>query len=199
MTNQAISSEALFTRAEVQRGLPEKRASLLMFLIECKVMQQVARLQSIVAQAGALPEMAVWPSFFALDEMAGQKTNANLSDPIGAFKLARQGRGRPTIWEIERYADEWRAGVPPTPHLRAATARLLAQKYHFTAAMASGIRRNLGLDTAEVQVAFEALYNTPLNTIYAPQVTLANHLNELGARIANALVFVGRTLRGGRP
>jgi hypothetical protein len=199
MTSQTTSSEALFTRAEVQRGLPEKRASLLLFLIECKVMEHVARLQSIVALSGALPEMAVWPTFFALDEVAGQSTDVDLRDPIGALKLARQGRGHPTIWEIERYAAEWRAGVPPTPQLRAATARLLAQKYHFTAAMAVGIRRNLGLDTVEVQTAFAALYSAPLTTIYAPQVTLADRLHELGARVANALVFVGRTLRGGRP
>jgi hypothetical protein len=74
----------------------------------------------------------------------------------------------------------------------------MAQKYHFTARMVPGIRRNLGLDTEAVQAAFQALYGVPLATIYAPQVSLADQLTKLGAKIANALAGVGHALRGRR-
>lgn len=196
--DQISPPDELFTRAEAQRGLPEKRASLMLFLIECEVMQHVARLQGIVALACPVPEVGVWPGYLVPDELISRPTDASRHDPIGALKLARQGRGHPTIWEIERFASEWGAGVPPTPHLRAATARLMAQKYHFTAGMAPGIRRNLGLDTEAVQAAFQALYGAPLTTIYAPQITLADRLTELGASLQNALAAIGGALRGHR-
>lgn len=196
--NPPPPSDELFTRAEAQRGLPEKRASLLLFLIECEVMQHVIRFQSIVALAGSVPEIGGWSAYFVSDDLIGKPVTADLRDPIGALKLARQGRGHPTIWEIERFAPDWGAGVVASPHLRAATARLMAQKYHFTARMVPGIRRNLGLDTEAVQAAFQALYGVPLATIYAPQVSLTDQLTRLGAKIANALTGVGRALRGRR-
>lgn len=196
---QTAPSDELFTRSEAQRGLPEKRASLLLFLIECEVMQHVARLQSIVSLATMLPETTLWPTYLVLEESADPLADPNLRDPIGALKLVRRGHGSPTIWEIERFSSAWGAGVPPTPRLRAATARLMAQKYHFTTAMAPGIRHNLGLDTEAVQAAFEALYGTPLRIIYAPQVTLADRLATLRAGIEDALASLGRALRGRRP
>ena len=196
--NPTTPSDELFTRAEVQRGLPEKRASMLLFLIEGEVMQHVVRFQAMLSMAGPMPETGAWPTYFMADDALNTPTAASMHDPITAIKLARQGRAQPTIWEIERFAEEWKAGVPPTANLRAATARLMAQKYHFTAAMAPGIRAALGLDTAEVRSAFQAIYNASLESIYAPEITWGDRLADFRARLENALVSIGNTLRGAR-
>lgn len=188
--------DALFTRAEVQRGLPDKRASTLLFLIECVVMQQVRRFQTIVMMAGAAPEVGAWSAYLATDD-GPALPEVDLRDPIAAFKLARQGKGIPTAWEIENHAAKWGPGVPENPNMRAATARLMAQKYHFTAEMAKGIRHNLGLDTPAVQAAFQAMYGVPLATIYAPRITLADRVRAINAKIADVLAGAGRARGGG--
>ncbi len=195
--NPTTSSDELFTRAETLRGLPERRASLLLFLIECETMRHVMRLQAILVMSSPALEAGMWSTYFVADTADEAPGNADMRDAIGALKLARQGKAHPNIWEIERYAEDWRVGVPPAPQLRAATARLLAQKYHFTAGIVPGIRRSLGLDTPEVQAAFQALYHAPLSSIYAPQITLADHFARLGARFENALATIGRALQGG--
>lgn len=149
----------LFTRSEVLAGLPARRAQTALFLIE-------SRTARLVAHSG-LP----------LDPFLGETAAAERDLAfVEAFALGKAPPVKPTIQDLERYATAWRELVPDNPRVRAALAKLLGQKYQFTAAAVPGIRAVLGLDQAPVAAAYEKLYAQPLATIYAARPTLAERL-----------------------
>jgi len=151
-----MARKQLISRAEVLAGFGgrrEKRAHVLLALIENRTAQLVARAQQT-------PSLAL--------------TLAPVQRPEQAY-LAAFGPGRnefppPTIQELEHFAEHWALLVPETAALRASLAQLLGQKYRFTAATIPAIRQALGLESAAVQDAYQQQFKQPLATIFAPEV-----------------------------
>jgi amino acid permease/predicted transcriptional regulator len=160
----------LFTREEVMAGLPARRASTLLFLIE-------SRTAHLVAQSRQAMER------FLTQEAAEKRDLAFLE----AFALGRDPPLRPTIQHLERHAPQWAPLVPENPRIRAATAHALGQKYAFTYQAVPGIRAALGLDEKAVQQAYQRLYRKPLETIFAPQPTPVDRLRWAWAALAGWL------------
>ncbi len=163
-------NQELLTREEIMAGLPARRASTLLFLIE-------SRTAHLVAQSRQTMER------FLTEETVKERNLAFLE----AFALGRDPPLRPTIQDIERYAPQWAPLVPENPRVRAAVAHILGQKYTFTYQAVPGIRAALGLDEEAVQQAYQRLYHEPLETIYAPQVKLVDRLRWAWAALARWL------------
>src|SRR5581483_11134537 len=92
-----------FSREELLEGLPNRRASLLLFSIEGQTAYLVA--QARQAMADFLPPGT-----------AEEREQAFLE----ALARRRELPLRPTIQDLERYAPHWAALVPANPRLRAA-------------------------------------------------------------------------------
>src|SRR5438552_9677565 len=107
-----MPSERFFTREEVLGGLPAKRASMLLFLVESRTGQ-------LTAQAHHAMDLLPTPTAVRERDLAF----------IEAFALGRQPPRRPTARDLERFAPEWAHLVPDNPRIRASLARLLGQKY----------------------------------------------------------------------
>ena len=163
-------SQDLFTREEALAGMPAKRASTALFLIESKT----ARL---VAQARQAMER------FLSEEAAQERDLAFLE----AFALGREPPLRPTIQDLERYAQQWASLVPDNPRVRAALAHLLSQKYRFSYQAVPGIRAALGLEEEAVKQAYQRLYGQPLATIFTPQAKPLDRLRWAWAALAKWL------------
>src|SRR5438876_1197640 len=144
----------LLTREEVLGGLPARRARVVLFLIERQTAHMVAR-------SGQLGELLP-------GERAARERDLAF---VQAFAMGREAPVRLTIHSLERYATQWAHLVPDNPTLRASLARLLSQKYSFTAAAVPGIRGVLGLDQPAVREAHSRLHGRPLETIYAERTT----------------------------
>jgi amino acid permease len=149
-----MTSDKLISREEVLAGLPARRASTLLFLIE-------SRTAHMVAQSRRAMEI------FLTEEAAEERDLAFLE----AFALGRDPPLRPTIRDLERYAPQWASLVPENPRVRATVAHLLGQKYDFTFQAVPDTRAALGLDEDVVQQAYDRLYGQPLETIFAPRPT----------------------------
>jgi amino acid permease len=163
-------NEELFTREEIMAGLPARRASALLFLIE-------SRTAHLAAQSRQAMER------FLTEEAAEERDLAFLE----AFALGHAPPLRPTIQNIERYAPQWAPLVSENPRVRAALAHLLGQKYNFTYQTVPGIRAALGLDEEAVQQAYHRLYHKPLETIFAPQPTPLDRLRWAFAALTKRL------------
>jgi amino acid permease len=163
-------SEELFTREEVMAGLPARRASTLLFLIESRTAHMVAKSRQAMER-------------FLTEEAAKERDLAFLE----AFALGRAPPLRPTIQHLERHAPQWAPLVPDSPRVRAAVAHLLSHKYKFTYQAVPGIRAALGLDEEAVQQAYHYLYREPLEAIYAPRVTATDRPRWARAALARWL------------
>jgi hypothetical protein len=163
-------AEELFTREEVLAGLPARRASTLLFLIESRTAHMVAQSRQAMER-------------FLTEEAAEERDLAFLE----AFALGRDPPLRPTIQHLERYAPQWAYLVPDNPRVRAALTHLLGQKYHFTYQAVPGIRAALGLDDEVVQQAYQRLYREPLETIFAPRPTPVDRLRWTWTALAKWL------------
>ena len=164
-----LSDDELISREEVLAGLPARRANTLLFLIESRTAQIVAR--SRVE--------------FSLTEQASERDLAFLE----AFAL---GNGNappfhPTIQHLERYAIQWTPLLPENPRLKAAIAHALSQKYTFTYQAVPNIRAALGLDEKAVQVGYSRLYRTQLETIFASRLPLIEQMRWKNSAIAQRL------------
>lgn len=171
-----MGASGLFSREEALAGLPARRASTLLFLIE----RRAARLVSQTQQATEL---------FPNEREAQERDLAFME----AFALGREPSVRLTVQELERYAAHWADLVPDNPRLRAAIARQLGRKYRFPAEAVPGIRRALSLDDAAVQQAYQRLTGRPLATLYAPQLSVGDRLrwtwSGFGARVMDLPPF----------
>ena len=148
-------SDELFSREEALGGLPAKRATTLLFLIE-------SRTAHLVDQSRRAME------FSLTEESVKERDLAFLE----AFNLGADPPIRPTIQDLERYAPLWATLVPDNPQLRAALAHFFGQKYEFTHKAVPSIRVALGLDTDAVQRAYQRLYRQPLEKLFAPRITV---------------------------
>jgi hypothetical protein len=165
-----MSTPDLFSREEALGGLTARRARTLLFLIESRTGHLVARSQQALNQ-------------YLTAEGERQRDLTFLE----AFALGREPPLRPTIQDLERHAPEWRLLVPDNADLRAAVAKLLADKYVFTSASVPGLRATLGLDDSAVQNAFARRYGWSLETIYRPELKWSERLRWRGAALANRL------------
>ena len=152
-------TQELFTREEVMAGLPARRASTLLFLIESRTAHLVAKSRQAMER-------------FLTEEAAEERDLAFLE----AFTLGRDPPLRPTIQHLERHAPQWAPLAPENPRVRAAVAHMLGQKYDFTYQAVPGIRAALGLDEEAVQQAYQRLYRKPLETIFKPRATPTDRL-----------------------
>src|SRR5436305_14643909 len=153
------TDDDLFTPDEVLGGFSAKRARLLLFQIE-------SRTASLMLQSRR-----------AVDRYLSEET-AEQQD-LAFFEALAEGRElpvRPTIRDLERYAPHWQSLVPPNRTLQAALAHVLGQKYRFAPWDIPHIRQALGLDTEEVQHAFQRQYRQPLDTIYTRRVSLPERI-----------------------
>jgi hypothetical protein len=157
--SREMASNELFSREEALVGLPLRRASFLLFLIESRTARMVAHARQAA-------------EFFPSEEVARELDLAFLE----AFTLGREPPLRPTIQDLERYAPRWAHLAPQNPRLRAAIAHLLGRKYRFAREDVPGIQAALGLDEAAVQQAFRAAFKRPLESIYAPRVAWVERL-----------------------
>jgi hypothetical protein len=165
-----MTDDHLFTREEVLAGLPARRATTLLFLIESRTAHLMARSRQAMER-------------FLTEEAAEERDLAFLE----AFALGRDPSLRPTIQDLERYAPQWASLVPENPRVRAAVAHLLGQKYDFTYEAVPGVRAALGLGEEAVQQAYRHLYYEPLETIFAPRTTLVDRLRWAWVALAGWL------------
>src|SRR5215472_9439054 len=149
------TDDELFTPDEVLGGFSAKRARLLLFQIENRTASLMLQSRRAVAR-------------YLTEETAEQQD-------LAFFEALSEGREppvRPTIRDLERYAAYWQSLVPPNWTLQAALAHLLGQKYRFAQQDIPHIRQALGLDSEEVQQAFQRQYRQSLDTIYTRRIGL---------------------------
>jgi amino acid permease len=139
---------------------PGRRASALLFAIESRTARLVAWSQQ--ATAWYLTRKAV---------------TEREQEFLEALSEGRDLPIAPTIQEIERYAANWTSLVTDADAgLRAALARAMGQKYRLVEGAVPGIRAALGLDTAEVQAAYQRFYGESLASIYVVKVVFGERL-----------------------
>ena len=138
-----------FSRDELLRGLPAKRASTLLFAIENRTALLVARDRRA---------------------MATFETDATEAEKEGAF-MSALGEGRtpplvPRIQDLDRHASDWADLAPPDAEGRAAILKKIADKYGLPAQAAS-IRRVLGAADLAIADAFERQTGITLDSLAA--------------------------------
>lgn len=159
-----------FTREELLGGLSGRQTTTLLFAIE-------SRTAHLVAQSPrAVP--------IILSESAGDVREQAF---LEALAQGRDLPTLPTIRDLERYAPQWSDLVPDGAGLRAGIAHLLGTKYTFTSGAVPRLRLALALDSEPVGSAYQRLYDSPLDSIYAPHLRLADRLRWAVSRIAARL------------
>lgn len=159
------SEDELISREEVLGGLPAKRANTILFLIESRTAQIVARSRV---------------EFSLTEQTAAERDLAFLE----AFALGNAPPVHPTIQHLERYAPSWASLVPENPKFKAAIAHALSQKYTFTYQTVPQIRTALGLDEKAVQVAYSRFYKKQILTIFTSKLPLIEEWRWMTAVIA---------------
>jgi hypothetical protein len=162
------SDDELISQEEVLVGLPARRANTILFLIESRTAQIVARSRvefSLAKQAAHERDLAF----------------------LEAFALGNAPPLHPTIQQLERYALQSATLVPDNPKLKAAIAHALSQKYIFSYQTVPQIRAALGLDEKTVQAAYSRLYRRQLLTIFRSQMPLIEQWRWMTSAIAQRL------------
>lgn len=119
----------MFSRAEIERGLPARRASGVLFAIEA----QTARLSA---------NHRITRAAFVGERTSTEREQAFLQAIAAGRDLPEQS----TIQDIERFAPQWAELVPEGREARAAVAVLMASKYRLVRDRVPRIRAALGLD-----------------------------------------------------
>jgi hypothetical protein len=135
-TDGASDRTPMFSRAEIERGLPARRASGILFAIEAHTARLVAG--SRISRATFIGER----SSVEREEAFLQAMAAGRDLPL-----------KPTIHDLERFAPQWAHLVPDGAEARAAVAVLLAGKYRLLQGRVPQIRAALGLDVPAVAAA----------------------------------------------
>jgi len=103
---------SFLSRDDLLGGLPARRASTLLFAIESRTAQLVARSRTAMAT-------------YLTERTAEEQEHA-------FFEALAEGRDlpiQPTVQDLERYAPEWASLVPPDTGVRASLSRLIGEKY----------------------------------------------------------------------
>jgi amino acid permease len=158
------------SRDELLRGLPARRASMLLFAIQNRTAHLVARSR----QATALV-------------LTEQTLEARERAFLSALAQGRDVSVQATIQDLERYAPRWADLVPPDPLVRAALLHLLGESFPLPAAAVPSLRLAVGADDPAVRAVYERLYGTELTTIYAARLPLGERVRWMRARAAHRL------------
>jgi amino acid permease len=162
-------------REELLGGLPARRADALLFVIESRTAQLLAR------------------SRRAMQRFATSEDDGSELEFFGAFSQGRDPPIAPAIQDLERHAAQWAPLVARNPQVRAAVAHRLGRKYRFTYQDTPGIRGALALDDPEVRRAYRRLYQQPLGEIFASRVPVTDRLRwawaAVGARLERLSPF----------
>ncbi len=162
--------EPLLSREDVLGGMPARRAGLALHAIRSRTASLVARSRrSLAGYVGEHTAAAREQEFMA------------------ALATGRDLTRKPTVQELERYAEEWASLVPDDPALRAAIAKLLGDAEALPADRIPRLRAVLGLDEPAVQRAFERAQGAPIESIYARSLPLRERLRWRTARLAERL------------
>ena len=162
--------EELFDREQLLLGLPARRASTLLFLIESRT----ARLTLDARRA-----MQRYPT-----RGAGRHREREF---IEAFALGREPPVRPTIQDLDREAPHWAPLVARNPRVQAALAHSFGEKYRLARRHVRRVAAALGLDDPRVRDAFEQLYERPLDSVYADRLPLRERLRWSHAELNNRI------------
>lgn len=144
------------TREAVLGGMPARRASTALFLIESRTAYLATRSRRDV---DALP--------------VAMETGDREDIFLDAFRHGAAPRVPVTIQQIEQWAPWWAVLVPDNPQVRAALLHLLGDTYSFTAAAVPGIRAALGVADPALEAAYQRLYNAPAASAFAPAIPLS--------------------------
>lgn len=150
--------------------MPARRASTLLFAIENRTAELVARSRAAMAT-------------FRTERSEAERERQFLA----AMAAGREPPLRPRIQDVERYAPLWAPLVPADIDVRAALARLLCAKYVLRKGDVPRIRAVLGLDVAQLEDAYERLHGTRVGGIYAPTIPTRERLRWRRSRIAARL------------
>jgi hypothetical protein len=138
------------SRDEVLAGLPARRARTLVYLIETAAARSRANREvgtmALLGERSAESRELAW---------------------LEAFALGKDPPRRPTVQEVEASTGSWASLVPRSAEVRAAAARLLAERYRLDRRRVAGIRAALTLDSEEVAAAFERQTGQSLDSIWS--------------------------------
>jgi amino acid permease len=162
--------EDLFSVEEIMGGLPSRRASTLLFAIEGLTAQHVARSRRALVRdfSGRTAEQEEQAFLSALTEGAAL--------PV-----------EPTIQDLERYAPDWASLVPGEPSIRAALARLMAEKYRIPARQTPRIQEALGLADPATIERYESSYDQVVSSLFVTDLTWRERWRWLRSRLATRL------------
>jgi amino acid permease len=166
----AVADGTFLSREEVLGGLPAKRANTLLFAIENRTGQLVARSRSA---------LTVYESERGVEE----RERAFLD----ALSAGRAPPVRPRAMDLERYAPDWARLVPPDADLRAYLARLIGTRYPLRRDLVPRLRDAIGLDEPEVQAAYLRLHRAPVETLLVTSIGPVERLAWARARAAERL------------
>ncbi|MEJ7748417.1 MAG: hypothetical protein WKF56_03885, partial [Candidatus Limnocylindrales bacterium] len=158
------------SRDEVLGGLPAKRARTLLFAIENRTGQLVARSRSA---------LAVYES----ERSVADRERAFLD----ALSAGRESSFRPTPMDLERYAPDWARLVPPDPELRAYLAGLIGERHRLPSGRVPRLRAALGLDDPAVVAAAIRLHGPAWHARFTTGPTVPERLRWTRARLAERL------------
>lgn len=161
---------SFFGGLDILDGLPSRQAGIILFAIEGRTAQLVSRSRQALAS-------------YLTEKTAAEKEQAFLS----AIAQGRDLPLPPTIQDIERFAPEWASLVPGDDRQRAALAKKFAQKFRFRRKDVPALRKALGLDTEGVKLAYERLFQKPLDSVYVKNIPLPEKIRWSRSRLANSL------------
>jgi amino acid permease len=163
-------ADRLISREEVLGGLPARRAGLTLFAIQSRTASLVARSRRAMAT-------------YLTPHAAAEREREFLA----AMASGRELPLKPSIQDLERYADEWAGLVPADPGLRAAVARLLAEQHAIPRERVPRLCAALGLDEPAVREAFERANRRSPDSLYATELGRGERLRWARARAAERL------------
>ncbi len=151
-------------------GMPSRRAGTILYAIEGRTAQLVARSRQALAS-------------YLTEKTAAEKEQAFLS----AIAQGRDLPLQPTIQDIERFAPEWASLVPSEDNRRATLTKKIAEKFRFRLQDVPSMRKALGLDNDGVKQSYERLFQQRIDSIYSPSIPLSEQIRWLTSRLANSL------------
>ena len=151
-------------------GMPSRRAGTILYAIEGRTAQLVARSRQALAS-------------YLTEKTAAEKEQAFLS----AIAQGRDLPLQPTIQDIERFAPEWASLVPLEDNRRATLTKKIAEKFRFRLQDVPSMRKALGLDNDGVKQSYEHLFQQPIDSIYSPSIPLSEQIRWFTSRLANSL------------
>jgi amino acid permease len=161
---------SFLSRDDLLGGLPARRASTLLFAIESRTAQFVARSRTAMAT-------------YLTERTAEEQEHA-------FFEALAEGRDlpiQPTVQDLERFAPEWASLVPPDTGVRTALSRLIGEKYLLPESRVPGIVAAVGLRDPVVGERFQQLHGRPLSSIYVSALPIRERVKWMTASLSTRL------------